>query len=74
MSPPNGETGCNRKEAGLKGKILLNPSMNKKEFHSLDISEYSKETVCPVSVRYDFSQFVPVIKRQCVILGRYSDN
>jgi len=26
MSPPNGGTGCNRKEAGLKGKILLNPS------------------------------------------------
>ena len=48
--------------------------MNKKQFHSLDISEYSKETVCPVSVRYDFSQFAPVIKRQCIILGRYSDN
>ena len=48
--------------------------MSKKEFHSLDVFEYSKETVCPVSVRYDFTQFVPVIKRQFIILGKYSDN
>lgn len=67
------ETDCNGKEAELKRKKITTQVTSRKESHSLDVSDYSKNTVCPVSVRYDFSQFVPVIKRQ-FILGRYGDN